>query len=490
MIKQCKNKNFISIKPVLQYRWKLEETNNSLRLFYYGLRNYPKHLDRIYPINESIKNIINTFDGKKPLSIILEQWEIKGIKKEDYEIKLNQLVEEGVIVDKDKLREAKTMDNHQTCIRCVNNNYVLPGLEFDKEGLCAFCQCFDNVKDIKSSYMVGGDTITEEDLIKTAKNNKFRFDVLVLYTGGKDSSYLLWYLAKKVKLRVLACTWNLPFSSETANNNMKAAKQRLPEVEFIERTVCWDEMQKVMQNLVKEFGIPCICPFISYALFYPIAVMERIPIIMDGIEASQTNLAKATMPLTAMKRDVEMSDRELAVAYFKNLAMPDIQSSTYIDQFVSCMRDGFPKVFDPIKNIIENSKQCIIPVIKRLQTDKLYKRWEDVAKILKEELDWEMPLNQTGLLHTSCDIECVKDFVQYMGFRNMKRPFFPMSMIEISSAVSFGHITREEGLLELKERGYYGIPNSLKIMMEKLNLSKDCLSEMHPDIREMFEGNI
>jgi tRNA(Ile)-lysidine synthase TilS/MesJ len=37
-------------------------------------------------------------------------------------------------------------------------------------------------------------------------NLKGRFDVAVFYTGGKDSTFLLYYLAKVKNLRVLALT--------------------------------------------------------------------------------------------------------------------------------------------------------------------------------------------------------------------------------------------------------------------------------------------
>jgi hypothetical protein len=163
------------------------------------------------------------------------------------------------------MRSPATRDNYQTCIRCVNNDYVISGLEFNTDGVCAFCQCYENVAD---SGPVHGGTITDEELLEASKNNPSRFDVMVLYTGGKDSSYLLWYLAKKLGLRVLAATWDLPFTNESSLNNMRAARYKLPTVEFIERSLPWDLVQKVSADLFDEVGLPCICPIISAVLSF------------------------------------------------------------------------------------------------------------------------------------------------------------------------------------------------------------------------------
>ena len=50
---------------------------------------------------------------------------------------------------------------------------------------------------------------------------------MVLYTGGKDSSYMLWLLARKLGLRVLAAFWNMPYCSDAAYDNIRRARQRM-----------------------------------------------------------------------------------------------------------------------------------------------------------------------------------------------------------------------------------------------------------------------
>ncbi len=470
------------MKPVIQFRWKLERDSATQRLFYYGLRNYPNHTRRVLPLARETVDVLEKLDGARSLEEVLA-----GAGAET-RAQFQVLVTEGAVVDAACRRQPSEAGRHRTCVRCVNNDWVLPGLEFDDHGLCAFCQCLEKVPDTKGSYMVGGDTISEDELRQRLARNRSRFDALVLYTGGKDSSFLLWYLARKLGLRVLACNWNLPFASDSSRRNMEAARRRLHEVEFVERTVAWDDMKRTMRALVSQYGIPCICPFISYALFYPLAVTEGIPLIMDGIEASQTALAKASAPLTATEAGAQMSERDLTLAYFRNLALPsDGKPNTYIDEYVASLREQLPRAFDPVRAIVTEAERWTLPVIKRLQTDKLYRRWEDVAELLARELDWQMPPGQVGMLHTSCSIENVKDFVQFRGFGDMTRPFFPMSMIELSSAVTFGHVTRREGLAEMSERGFRNPEPAVTEMLQVLGFTRADLPKMHPDVQRMFE---
>lgn len=59
--------------------------------------------------------------------------------------------------------------------------------------------------------------------IKPSKRS--RFDVALFYTGGKDSTFLLYYLSKVKGLRVLALTWEIPFLSDCAKQSIEGAKK-------------------------------------------------------------------------------------------------------------------------------------------------------------------------------------------------------------------------------------------------------------------------
>lgn len=75
------------------------------------------------------------------------------------------------------------------------HDFIIPGLEFADDGLCAMCASVHITKIFKSIVPI---------IEKIPRSKKSRFDVAVFYTGGKDSTYLLYYLSKVLHLRGLA----------------------------------------------------------------------------------------------------------------------------------------------------------------------------------------------------------------------------------------------------------------------------------------------
>jgi len=350
----------------------------------------------------------------------------------------------------------------KTCAKCVNNNFVISDLEFDEHGTCTICQLYDK---FINDMTWANDIITDEKLISYCENNKSRFDVMVLYTGGKDSSFLLWYLAKKLKLRVLAATWNMPFMQESALNNIKSAMKRLLNVEFIQRTVRLDEFREATRIRMFKNGIPCLCEQIAYLLFYPVAIQENIPLIIDGAEKVQSirigNVFSQTVKDIKKTKDREQTTAELMILL---RSLKRLNSNENKIPFIS--------EADKIINYIcdENNN---IPIIKHLANTDCYEKWIDIVNIIKEELDWASPTDQNSLLHTSCKIEKLKDYCQYRLYKNMKSSNIPESIKEISAAVYLGYITREEGINEINNTGYFTEPECINYVLEFLNINRD-----------------
>lgn len=454
-------------QPVLQYRWKHEAQNGKDFLLYYGLRNYPRHTERVLPLSQGAAKVIEVLESSASLSQALQK---TGNADGPVAGEIAALADQGVIVEKASRRKPATVGDHHTCVRCVNNDYVIPGLEFDEQGVCAFCQCFEKVT---YEGPLHGGTVSDQELLELAKNNKGRFDAMVLYTGGKDSSYLLWYLAKKLGLRVLAATWDLPFTNQSSRQNMQNAKRKLPSVEFVERTVRWQDIQKVSRDLFDKTGLPCICPIIATVLFYPVAALEGIPLVLDGVEAAQLAVLAKVMELPAQKEGAKLSDRERTLRQVRRFARPELDSGDPWDGFLALVRDQLGTVYDPLKKVLDTFPQEKLPLMKRLKSDELYGSWDDVRRVIEKELDWQMPQGQEGLLHTSCDIETVKDYSQFRRFADMRTMQMPQSIIELGAAVHFGQISREQAQMELKERGYWGQPPTLKPLLGQLEITPE-----------------
>ena len=451
-------------KPILQYRWKIDYSNQKTKLIYYGLHNFPKQNMRGFCISDKTVSAISKCDGKTELGQILKSVGLDAFDKE-----ILRLIDEKIIVPINDLRIPATLEKYQRCVKCVNNDYILPGLEFDAEGVCAFCQCYEKVK---GKQAMGG-TVSTKKLVDSLKGNKSRFDVLVLYTGGKDSSYLLYHLANNLNLRVLACTWDMPFMNESTLQNIARAKQKFDKVEFISRTIPNGILQNAFKILLDEFGLPCVCHILAYVLFYPLASQEKIPFIMDGVEAAQTLILTKVLDPPSEKELPELNDKESSLLMLKNLLYvkgkpDDVDTNNY---FLQRVRELLEPIYMPLKEIVENTEDHYIPFIKRLDSETEYGTWSAVADVITREIGWKMPKNQKGLLHTSCFIETYKDFLQLKNFRQMLTPDMPQSIIELGAAVYCGQITREDAEVELAERGYFGKPKSIDLLLDNLGLN-------------------
>jgi len=459
--------------PVLQYRWQVKETNAGAQLVYFGLRNPPNHTRNIIPLPRELADRLQLLDGRtaaKDLPSDLTGHEMYA-----------RLVTEGIIVEAREIRQPASRDNFQQCVRCVTNDYVLPGLEFDANGLCAFCQCYE-LAERSGQGAIMQDGITDEDLVRfSSENTRSRFDAMVLYTGGKDSTYLLWYLAKRLKLRVLVASWNMPYTNDTCRENMRRAMRVLPDVEFVERTLPWSMIRQAMRDQFERVGHPCLCPTVAHALFYPLAVQENIPMIMHGVEEVQ--LAVMNYVMTEIKSGQtpreQIPDHRSETLNFlrmvtKALEPPQPYSLTAdLVRHMSSVKKLLAPVYGPLDDILaraENDPNMPIPILRRLKSNTVYGTWAKAAELMKQEMDWHMPPGQKGLLHTSCRIEKVKDLCQFKRFQGAGTTFFPQAIVELGAGVYFGLVSREDALEELQESGYYHEPQVLSVLTHDLGI--------------------
>lgn len=209
---------------------------------------------------------------------------------------------------------------------------------------------------------------------------------------------------------------------------------------------------------------------------------------MDGIESSQTHISQI-FNFSSKKTGCERQTcaKQQTMDFLKSMTKANSgKNLTFVEAFCEMQREYLSESFGPLKAIIDNSENHQLPEIKRLQSEKIYTSWKDVASVIKKELNWKMPKNQTGLLHTSCKIEKAKDYIQFNNYSKMNTPMFPQSILEISSAIHFGHITREDGIRELSERGYFSVPDEIKYVKNLINLSETDMDEMEESLRTIY----
>ena len=167
---------------------------------------------------------------------------------------IHKLIGIQIVKSEEKNKTPQSLEEARFCTTCVANDFKIPGLEFHQDGKCPICQSSDITKNLKSILPI----------MKTfPKSKKSRFDIAVFYTGGKDSTYLLYYLSKVLKLRVLALTWEIPYMSPCAKESIENAKQKLDFVEFISRRVSNLVLRKIYRELYALSRNTCACPSLA-----------------------------------------------------------------------------------------------------------------------------------------------------------------------------------------------------------------------------------
>lgn len=112
----------------------------------------------------------------------------------------------------------KVTDKKNVCSRCIlPGNY--PAISFDEYGVCSVCREYDGYKNHVDNYFK--EPADLDLLLQPIKDSaKGDYDVLLLFSGGKDSTFVLYKLID-MGLRILTFTFDNGYISESAFENIR-----------------------------------------------------------------------------------------------------------------------------------------------------------------------------------------------------------------------------------------------------------------------------
>ena len=117
----------------------------------------------------------------------------------------------------------KIISAYRICANCVlPENF--PGIQFNDEGICNFCLDYKNEENLeikKAEYKR-----KFEELIVERKGRS-SYDVVMSYSGGKDSTYTMTILKEAYGLNVVAVTLDNGFLSNQAFKNINNVVEKL-----------------------------------------------------------------------------------------------------------------------------------------------------------------------------------------------------------------------------------------------------------------------
>jgi hypothetical protein len=185
------------------------------------------------------------------------------------------------------------------CTNCVFPE-TFPGVRFNKEGVCNHCQEFkgqEELKAKKAEYKARFEKLVAE------RRGSAAYDVLMSYSGGKDSTYTLAVLRESYGLNILAVTLDNGFLPEQTLSNIRLMSERLgfdhilcrPRFDLLRKvfSACADRDIYSQKTLSRASSICTSC--ISFVKFFTLrtALEKGIPMIAFGWSPGQIPLASS-----------------------------------------------------------------------------------------------------------------------------------------------------------------------------------------------------
>ena len=322
------------------------------------------------------------------------------------------------------------MESLKRCTKCV-----LPEthetIMFNNDGVCNVCE----QQDVKNEFIDWDEKKREFDDLIESYRGKGDYDCIVPFSGGKDSTWTLYYLVKEYKLKPLVVRFDHGFLRKNLNDNAQKVFRELG-VDVINFTPNWHTVRKLMlQSLIEkgDFCWHCHTGIFSYPMW--VSIRYQVPLIIWGEPSSEyTSYYSYDQP--------EEVDEKRFNRYV-NLGMSAddmyIRLGGRLDK-----RDLKPYTYPPLKELrkINYRSVCMgsyIPWDVKKQT-----------KIIMDELDWrgdevENVPQEYSYEKIECYLQGVRDYLKYIK-RGYTRPTH-LATLDIRN----NRISREEGLRLIKE---------------------------------------
>ncbi|MBC2714567.1 MAG: hypothetical protein HF978_04585 [Desulfobacteraceae bacterium] len=182
----------------------------------------------------------------------------------------------------------------QRCISCILP-VTFPGIEFNSSGVCSVCEKYKEQKAYLPSLQKL--KVKLDKIINENRSTNTQYDALVAFSGGKDSTYLIYTLKKEYNLKILAFTFDNGFMPDHTFLNIKNVLEKLdvdhlilkPRYDIIKRIFSTSAEEDIFPTSLLKFGssicISCIRMVTNLSL--KTAIEKQIPMVMIGNSPGQ-----------------------------------------------------------------------------------------------------------------------------------------------------------------------------------------------------------
>ncbi len=348
------------------------------------------------------------------------------------------------------------------CVKCgLPETYET--IEFDENGVCNICRSAE----YKNKNINWGERKELLDKLVEKYRGKYDYDCIVPFSGGKDSTFQLYYLMKEYKLKPLVVRFNHGFMRPVvAQNNQRTFKKLGCDV--IEFTPNWRIVKRLMLEAFKrktDFCWHCHCGIYSYPL--RIASKFKVPLLFWG-----EPIAEITAYYDYLNDEVEYED-ERKFNMFRNLGISadDMYGMINSPDFPVDRRDLLPYTY-PSAQELRELRACSICLGSFIPWD-----YVKNTELIKKELGWQADVLEgvPGKINphgekTECFMQGVRDYIKFC-----KRGYSRISQIN-AFHLRAGRMEKAEAdeLQKLEGRK----PPSLDIFLEYMGLTESEFNEI------------
>lgn len=280
-------------------------------------------------------------------------------------------------------------------------------IEYDSQGVCNICL---GAKHKQQSIDWAERKRVLDQLIEKHRG-KSAYDCIVPFSGGKDSTFQLYYLMKEYKLKPLVVRFNHGFMRPVIEDNNQRTFKKLG-VDVLDFTPNWHIVKRLMLESFKrktDFCWHCHTGIYSYPL--RVALMYKVPLVFWGEPQSEI-----TAYYDYLNDEIEYEDdKKFNMLRTLGITAEDMHGMIHTQNDPVDIRDLTPYTFPDVKEL-KSLRYCSVPLGSFIPWD-----YTKNTEIIKLELGWQadelegvpLEINAHGE-KIECFMQGTRDYIKFL----------------------------------------------------------------------------
>lgn len=339
------------------------------------------------------------------------------------------------------------MSDHRVCSRCVLSS-SFPRISFDSEGVCSLCREYDKWTRGWEANLPQQRKLLDKICAKI-KNQHKEFDALIPYSGGKDSSFVLYTAKKQLGLNCLAFTFDNGYLSDHARSNIDKTCRKLA-VEHLYYRLNTDLMNRLFALFIRKTGYFCSACMNGIRMSTAkIADLYDVPLVITG------SSMKTELPLS--REMIETGD----LAHVRSVLKGEKITA-------ECSRlltgNSRRRKFGHLLFFLSGKKTPYTYAWFNL-ADYINWNYSIILDTIRKELDWTSP---TETEHMDCIVHPIQKYIQSRRF-----PDLDQDRLRYARLIMAGQMARQEALEKLAEPAEPCPETAMNLFFKNIGMNKE-----------------